>query len=422
MDAIANGSAPVDLDAYRDELKDAALAYIRAGFPITICEGKNPGRMMGAGWHKQTVSAERAAQLIDRAEHPAIGLKQGIEGGILDFDVDSASELIALTELFDGDLPIMPQYTSGRENGEHRLAASDERLNATGAATITYKTRDGKHKVTARIGAGGMAAHSVAPPSLHAKNVGEANNDRWEFTGIQYAWVDGLSHDDVAPPTPPDSVVKKLLAAHAAKHGAKGKTHASAAGVNPAVLAAIDLCTGNMADGNDGSKRLFAACCRGVELNGPDAEIVATIRAHEAKRPFPRAWSDAEIIQRIRDAENIVERGSEVVITNFKSVEVPASTLLSDGSDGEEGGTETVTVPKSMGEIIDDISRHSGGWPRRIDNMLFVDDAEHGLSYFDRRTTAAAFGWLRRRFKVSWLKGGNYASQGEVFAELERTS
>jgi hypothetical protein len=177
-----------------------------------------------------------------------------------------------------------------------------------------------------------------------------------------------------------------------------------------------------MADGNDGSKRLFAACCRGVELNGPDAEIVATIRAHEAKRPFPRAWSDAEIIQRIRDAENIVERGSEVVITNFKSVEVPASTLLSDGSDGEEGGTETVTVPKSMGEIIDDISRHSGGWPRRIDNMLFVDDAEHGLSYFDRRTTAAAFGWLRRRFKVSWLKGGNYASQGEVFAELERTS
>lgn len=79
-------------------------------------------------------------------------------------------------------------------------------------------------------------------------------------------------------------------------------------------------------------------------------------------------------------------------------------------------------VPIRMSDIIADIYRATNDWPRRIDNMLFVDDASHGLDYFDRRTTAGLFGWLRRHNEVTWAKGGNLVSQPELFAELERTA
>ena len=419
MIAQANGVAPVDLDEYRDELKQAAADYIRAGLPITVCEGKNPGGVMGEGWHKQTVTANSAASMIDRASHPAIGIKQGMEGGILDFDVDSASELIAFMELFDQIPPVMPAYFSGREGGDHRLCASSEALNATGAACITFYTADRKHKVKARIGAGGSAAHSVAPPSLHCEKF-STNPDVWRFTGKRYEWKPGLSLEDVSPPPAPEAVVRKLLAAFHSK-GKKSPRNGSASGVNPTALDAMRRCGGNMVDGVDGSKRLFAYSCRGVELNCSNAEIIATVRAMEAEKPFSRAWTDDEILVRVRDAENTVERGSEVVISNFSEVEIETPGLLSDGSAGE-GETKTITVPKSMSELTGAIFEHSGGWPKRVDNMLFVDDPSHGMSYFDRRTTAGVFGWLRGKFKVDWAKGGRYAAQGEVFAELERTA
>ena len=75
-----------------------------------------------------------------------------------------------------------------------------------------------------------------------------------------------------------------------------------------------------------------------------------------------------------------------------------------------------------MNDIIGDINQHTGDWPRRVDNVLFVDDPEHGLDWFDRRTTAGLFGWLRRRCKIDWIRGGKFVSQAELFAELERTS
>ncbi|MCC6492584.1 MAG: hypothetical protein IT424_06140 [Pirellulales bacterium] len=75
---------------------------------------------------------------------------------------------------------------------------------------------------------------------------------------------------------------------------------AAAAAPNPAMLAAMDRATAHMQDGGDGSRRLYACCCRGVEHGGSDGEIVATIRRYAECRPFPRRWSDAEIVQRMR--------------------------------------------------------------------------------------------------------------------------
>ncbi len=65
-----------------------------------------------------------------------------------------------------------------------------------------------------------------------------------------------------------------------------------------------------MADHHDGSNRLFAAACRVVEHDLDDDAGVELIRAYESLQPFPRSWSDQEILQRIRDAEKRCQRGS----------------------------------------------------------------------------------------------------------------
>jgi hypothetical protein len=63
-------------------------------------------------------------------------------------------------------------------------------------------------------------------------------------------------------------------------------------------------------DEKDGSNRLFAWACRAVEHNLSDEIAVKTIREAETHYPFPRAYDDAAILQRIRHAEKKAERGS----------------------------------------------------------------------------------------------------------------
>ncbi len=63
-------------------------------------------------------------------------------------------------------------------------------------------------------------------------------------------------------------------------------------------------------DGGDGSNRLFYYACRGVGYDLTDKQIINAVRVAEALRPFPRTYSDAEILQRVRDAESKVVRRS----------------------------------------------------------------------------------------------------------------
>lgn len=66
-------------------------------------------------------------------------------------------------------------------------------------------------------------------------------------------------------------------------------------------------------DRNDGSHRLFAAACRCVEHDLSDEQAIACVRAYAAQRPFPRDWTDAQIVRRLRDAEKECVRGKALV-------------------------------------------------------------------------------------------------------------
>ena len=63
---------------------------------------------------------------------------------------------------------------------------------------------------------------------------------------------------------------------------------------------------------SDGSKRLFAVACRAVGHDLSDAAAVAAIRQYEQTHAFPREWSDADILRRLRDAEKKTDRGSAI--------------------------------------------------------------------------------------------------------------
>lgn len=65
-----------------------------------------------------------------------------------------------------------------------------------------------------------------------------------------------------------------------------------------------------LVDRTDGSHRLYAACCRAIEHGLDDHEALACLRAYERQQPFPRFWSEAEMLQRLRDAERVCPRGN----------------------------------------------------------------------------------------------------------------
>lgn len=64
-----------------------------------------------------------------------------------------------------------------------------------------------------------------------------------------------------------------------------------------------------VADQNDGSHRLFAAACRCVEHDLSDSEAQLCIWTYGRLRPFPRPWSHGDVLKRVRDAEDHVNRG-----------------------------------------------------------------------------------------------------------------
>lgn len=65
-----------------------------------------------------------------------------------------------------------------------------------------------------------------------------------------------------------------------------------------------------LVDRTDGSHRLYAACCRAIEHGLDDHEALACLRAYARQQPFPRFWSEAEMLQRLRDAERVCPRGN----------------------------------------------------------------------------------------------------------------
>ena len=82
-------------------------------------------------------------------------------------------------------------------------------------------------------------------------------------------------------------------------------------------------------------------------------------------------------------------------------------------------GEDKQFVAFSMAEIVKLIDDKTNGWPRRVDNALFVDD--RGVCWLER--PPALFGWLGRHHGViHWHRARGCVNKEELFAELQRTA
>jgi KaiC/GvpD/RAD55 family RecA-like ATPase len=247
--------------------------------------GKHP---IGPGWQNRPISDPGAfGRLVDNESRrlgmtPNVGLLTGSASGVIVVDVDDDGRLAALEEEH-GELPAAVVCRTG-SGGRHFYFRAP-----TGVAVGNRARIGGAGESGRGLDVRGDGGQVLLPPSIHANGrayAWQAAASPWEgeLPELPAAWARAIMNDQSEPAEPP------------AAEPPNGDGRAIAAAV------AAMLRIGPGANENDGSNRLLAWTCRGVENRLCDADAVRAVRAAEYVFPFPRQYSDDEIRRRVRDA------------------------------------------------------------------------------------------------------------------------
>jgi putative DNA primase/helicase len=267
------------------ELIRAASDYRRRGLKPLPLDGKNPSVKK---WQHVDPDDGTIRRRLVAASEPGIGVRMGQSSGVADIEWDTAAQRAKAHEIFGDVLDNCPAFGRANDpNHEHRIIAWHDDLDATGKGNLYIPCDDGS-KLIIRLGAAGKGSQSAFPPSP-AK-----------------VWLPGRSLDDCSPPAIPAGAIQYLVALAVPKKHKPANGHV----VDTALAAMLRIKPKDSE--HDGTSRLFAVACRAIGHNLADDVALATIREYERQNPFPRDWSDSQIIQRIRDAEDKVAKGSEV--------------------------------------------------------------------------------------------------------------
>ena len=281
--------------------KLAAERYARRGWSVIPVphRSKNPGL---DGWQRLRLTSETIRNHFN-GQPQNIGVLLGEPSGwLIDIDLDHPRAV----ELAPQFLPPTPAIfgRAGKERS-HWL------YKATGpVATKKHKSKSAGMIVELRS----TGAQTVFPPSTHE-------------SGEAVTWVDNAAEPASIDPDELLDCVKRLAdavlvelgerrAKAAKKERARSTWQRRARRPAPTNLRtkrpdAWRLCCGSpLTDHRDGSHRLFVCACRAVEHDLDDAAALAMIGQYARQRPFSRGWSDAEILQRLRDAEKQCRRGA----------------------------------------------------------------------------------------------------------------
>ena len=260
------------------EIVTEARKHLDAGRQVVPCHAGEK-RPVGNDWANHWQDGQKVLDHLTANPLCNLGL---VLGKLIDIETDTPEQAAEFERLFDGDLPRTPSFASSR--GKHYFFKANARLTTLGKAVLTYR------EIGIRVGS--KAAQSVIPPSV----VGSKR--QWE-----------ISFDDCEAADLPESVVERILAE--CRPPKPIQQSDGPAQPSRALAAMLRI---KKPDTGDGSKRLLAYCCRGVEHNLDDQAVVAAVRECAKQYPFPQHdWTDADIIKRIRDAEAHVVRGSRAV-------------------------------------------------------------------------------------------------------------
>jgi len=282
---------------------DHALTYVQRGWSVVPVphRSKNPGFK---GWQRMRLAEADLPRHFDNDGPQNIGLLTGEPSGwVVDVDLDHPRVI----ELADELLPPTPAVFGrpGRPRS-HRL------YRVTGpVATLKKKSKSAGMIIELRS----TGCQTVVPPSTHESGEPIA----WETPGAEPALVDPEELRR-AVASVGDMVLVELGERTAPR--SRKQRHAGPAPPRPVgsvppserVERCLKACRRmRMTDHNDGSARLFAAACRCVEHDLSDEEALACIRDYAREQPFPRDWTDAEVLQRLRQAERRCTRGEALL-------------------------------------------------------------------------------------------------------------
>jgi len=264
---------------------DAAIGYLERGWaPIAVpFRSKNPGR---DDWEKERLTEADIRQEFSRRRN--IGVLTGEPSGwLIDIDLDHETTVRLAPSYLPPTGAVFGRQSKPRSHYLYRVTSPIK----------TKKLKSTSVGMLVELRATGL--QTVFPPSIHEK-------------GEQIQWSEDGEPATIDPDTLLDAVSKLASAARAelgetAKPARKTDSQPSAdQQVKDCLQAMLRM---NMVDHNDGSSRLYAAACRAVEHDLNDHDAVSTIHAYAMAAPFPRQWSDDDILQRVRQAEGNVERG-----------------------------------------------------------------------------------------------------------------
>ncbi len=156
---------------------EAAITYADRGWRVVPLRPKGKVPWLTEWQINATAASDVVIEWWNGRPESNVGIQLGPRSKLIDIEGDEADSEKEILVIFGGQIPHCPTFKSARSI--HRIFQWHDRL--PGGAVIHIGA------VEIRIGNDSKGAQSVFPPSIHE-------------SGAQYAWLEGLTPDDVEPP------------------------------------------------------------------------------------------------------------------------------------------------------------------------------------------------------------------------------
>jgi hypothetical protein len=298
----AGNSTSTPVHAPGNSSLETAIEYTRRGWRVIPVPFQTKAPVLKAWESLRLDEMQLPAHFSGRSMN--VGVLMGEPSGwLIDVDLDH----LRCVELADEYLPPTPAvFGRPGKPRSHRLYRVTRPV-----ATKKHKSKSAGMLVEFRS----TGLQTVFPPSIHVS--GEAIT--WEDPSAEPLLVDPdellnavqLLADavrlEIGEKSPSPRQKASREAARTLAHGHQGLAQVKTPDQISACVGA--MLRMQMVDHNDGSSRLFAAACRTVEHGLHAQDALAAIRTYAQQRPFPVEWTDAQVLDRIRDAEQRTQRG-----------------------------------------------------------------------------------------------------------------
>lgn len=293
-----------------DELCEAAELYRLFDWKPLPLDGKTPRGVFMSDWANKEYDANAIREKLEHetTTEPGIGVQQGPISGSVDAEFDTAQQYQRLCQIFGGEnnIPFGPAFQRpGDAMHGHRLFQYEDWMEQLGTANLFCPCLDDE---------GNPIPKDVCAPLIIRVGVGPKPGTQSAYPPSKNkVWVEGRSILDCPLPRVTEVAKVALLAIVAdKKRPAKSSTKTDASYTDDKADEALEgMLRHKPGDSEqDGSGRLILIARVVVEFNLSPKVALRLVRRYEQVYPFPVDWSDAQILERIKDAETRTARGS----------------------------------------------------------------------------------------------------------------